>query len=121
MKRSLIVATVAGGLAALTGAVVTAVPSLAQSSTKSLSFVAVQTANHNFDKTHSISADKDKSNGNLIGTDTLSCVASSSGDSARCNVAAGFKGGILYGTFTIDFADGSLAGKVTGGTRHFDG
>lgn len=83
--------------------------------------MAVSTLDHNFDKLHNISADKDKHNGVLIGTDVLSCVASSTGTSARCAVAAAFTGGILYGKFTIQFSDGSLTGKVTGGTRTFAG
>jgi hypothetical protein len=123
MKRAHIAAAVAGATAAVTGSVLVAIPSLAGSSaaTHTINFVAVSAGNHNFDKTHSVSADKDKHNGEVIGFDTLSCVAATTGQSAKCNVAASFKRGIIYGTFTIQFSDGSLSGHVTGGTRHFQG
>src|SRR3954447_5355987 len=124
MKRARIAVAAAGvATAALTGSALVAIPSLAGNSATphTLNFVAVQTGNHNFDKTHSVSGDKDKHNGKVIGFDNLSCVAAKTQKTAKCNVAASFKGGILYGTFTLQFSDGSLSGHVTGGTRHFHG
>ena len=122
MKRATTAAAIVGAAAAITGTVLTAVPSLAGngSTTHTLKFVAVSTASHQFDKTHFAGSDKDTQNGKVIGYDSITCVATSA-SAGKCNVAASYKGGILYGTFTQSFSNGDLTGKVTGGTRHFKG
>ena len=120
MKRSIIAASVIGIGAAVTTTFVAAGPSLASGNTKTLKFVSVEIVSHEIDSTHFIGADKVKQNGNLVGTDSLSCVAATSGQTFKCNVAAAFKGGEIYASFT-EQSNGSLTGTVTGGTRQFTG
>ena len=119
MKRKVIAAATVGVVAAATTTLVTASPSLATSNTKTLKFVSVEILSHALDSTHFVGADREKRNGSLIGTDAVSCVATS-GMAAKCTVAAAFKGGLIYASFT-EKSDGSLSGTVTGGTRHFAG
>lgn len=95
-----------------------ALPSRPSTHTGVLKFVANQTAQRNF-KTHFIGSDRDVANGHTIGVDVIQCISSSDGKSASCDVAAAFRRGVLYGTFTLGLKDGSLDGKVTGGTRFF--
>src|SRR4051794_17307156 len=63
-----------------------------------LMFTATNVAHRNF-KTHYINGDKDVSSGHTIGIDTLQCIVESK-TVAKCDVAASFRRGILYGTFT---------------------
>lgn len=120
MRRVLLATGIVGSAVALTGTVLTAVPSLAGSgkTTHTETFIAVSTANHQFDKTHFIGADKDKQNGTVVGYDSVRCTFSN--PVATCTVAAAYKGGFLYGKFTQD-AKGNLTGKVTGGTGKYQG
>ena len=120
MNSKLIAATAVGVVAAATTTLVAAGPSFATGNTKTLKFVSVEILSHGFDSTHLIGADKVKQNGNLVGTDAVSCVATSTGKAFRCTVAAAFRGGLIYARFT-EKSDGSLSGTVTGGTRHFAG
>lgn len=119
MKRKVIATSAVGIIAAVTTTFVAASPSLAKSNTKTLKFVSVEILSHGLDNTHFVGADREKQNGNLIGTDAVSCVASSN-MSAKCTVAAALKGGLLYATFT-EKSNGALSGTVTGGTRQFAG
>ena len=120
MKRAISVAVVISALAAITSTVLYQSASAA-GTTKTLTFISISTANHSIDKTHFVGTDKVKRNGAVIGFDTTSCVQASTGKSARCDVAGSFKGGLLYGSFTLQYSNGSLAGKVTGGTRSYAG
>ena len=120
MKRNLVVASTVGIAASLATTLVAAGPSLASSNTKTLKFVSVEIASHGIDSTHFVGADKVKQNGNVVGFDSTSCVATSNAQTFKCNVGAAFKGGEIYGTFT-DNAKGDLTGTVTGGTRQFAG
>jgi hypothetical protein len=48
--------------------------------------------------------------------------AVTSASSAAANVTGDFNGGLLYGTFTVNFKTGAITnGKVTGGTGSFKG
>lgn len=120
MKRNIVVASAVGIAASVATTLVAAGPSLASGSTKTLKFVSVEIVSHQIDSTHFIGADKVKQNGNLVGTDSTTCVVTSSGQTFKCNVAAAFKGGEIYASFT-EQANGSLSGTVTGGTRQFTG
>jgi hypothetical protein len=121
MNRRIVAAAV-GGIAAI-ASVGTAVALPSHPSTRSgaIMFTAVQTAQRNFHNGNFVGSDTDMSSGHKIGMDTIDCVPSSTGKTADCDVAASFKQGQLYGTFTLTFKDGSLVGKVTGGTRLFNG
>src|SRR4051794_29792926 len=115
-----ITAAVVGGIAAVASAgTALALPSHATATSGTLKFTAVQTAQRNFHNGNFVGGDVVMSGGHRIGTDTIDCVPSSSGKTADCDFAASFRQGQLRGTFTLDLTDGSLAGKVTGGTRHF--
>jgi hypothetical protein len=115
-----LIAVAGTAVVAATATVVAAGPSLAANKTHTLTFVAVSTFGHQLDKTHFVAADKDKSGGEVIGTDSLTCVVRTR-TTARCHVAAAFKGGILLGAFTQNSDTGDLSGKVIGGTGKFDG
>jgi hypothetical protein len=122
MNRRVVTAGIGGvAIAAVSLGTAIAVPS--HPSTRSWSFVfnAVQTAGHVY--THQfIGGDKDVDGaGKVIGTDTIQCNFSSNGSTGNCDVAASFKGGQVYGTFTQNFKTGALSGKVTGGTRTYNG
>jgi hypothetical protein len=121
MNRRMIAIAVGGiAIAATSLGTAFALPSHPSSHSGAFRFVAEQTAHRNF-KGHFIGGDKDVSGGHTIGVDTLQCIVSSDGSTGKCDVAASFRRGQLYGTFTQSFKDGSLAGKVTGGTRMFEG
>lgn len=120
MKRSIIATSAVAIVAAVTTTVVTAGPSMAKGNTKTLKFVSVEILSHAIDSTHFVGADREKQNGNLIGTDAVSCVATSADMAAKCTVAAAFKGGVVYATFN-EGSNGALSGTVTGGTRQFAG
>ena len=119
MKRTAIAGLVVGVVATATTTVVAAGPSLATSNTKTLKFESVEILFHGIDNTHFVAADKEKQNGNVVGTDAVSCVATSS-TAFKCTVAAAFKGGLIYASFTQQ-SNGALSGTVTGGTRQFAG
>ena len=120
MKRAISAVAVVSVIGTITSALLYQSASAA-GATKTITFTSVQTASHSIDKTHFVGTDKVKINGSLVGFDTTSCVQTSTGKSAKCDVAASFKGGILDGSFTLQYSDGSLAGKVTGGTRSYTG
>jgi hypothetical protein len=119
MNRRVAAAAVGAITAVASVGTALALPSHPGAKSGTLKFTAVQTANRNFHNGNFVGGDTDMSGGHKIGTDTIACVPSSSGKTAACDVAASFRQGQLYGTFTLDFNDGSLVGKVTGGTRHF--
>jgi hypothetical protein len=117
-----VVAVAVGGviIAAASLGTAFALPSHSSAKSGAFKFIAEQTASRNFHG-YFIGGDKDVSGGHVIGTDTLQCVVQNGGKSASCDVAASFKRGQIYGQFTQDLTDGSLSGKVTGGTRTFKG
>lgn len=120
MKRTIVVASAVSVVVGVSTILVAAGPSLAGSNTKTLKFVSVEIVSHGFDNTHFVGADKEKQNGNLVGTDSVSCVATATGKAFKCTVGAAFKGGLIYASFT-EQSDGALSGTVTGGTRQFAG
>lgn len=62
-------------------------------------------------------SDVDVAAGKKIGSDVLSCHELAK--ASACDVAFALKGGILTGHFRLAHANGSLAGKITGGTGSF--
>jgi len=98
-----------------------ALPSHPGTTSGAFKFVSVTVAQHSFHNGNFVGADVDMSGGHKIGMDTIDCVPSSTGKTADCDVTGSFKQGQIYGTFTLNFKDGSIAGKVTGGTRKFVG
>lgn len=120
MNRPVIAATVAGIAAAASVGTAIALPSRPSTRSGAFTFVAVQTLSHHFANGHAVGSDKELSAGHLIGTDSLACVPSGK-TTATCDVAASYKGGQLFGNFTENVNNGSLSGKVTGGTRLYKG
>lgn len=121
MNRRIAAATVGAIAVAASAGTALALPSHPAATSGTLKFVAVQTAQHTFHNGTFVGTDTDMSGGHKLGMDTIDCVPSSTGKTADCEVAGSFKQGQIYGTFTLNFKDGSLAGKVTGGTRKFTG
>ena len=121
MNRRVVAAGVGGvTIAAASLGTAFALPSHPSVKSGTFTFVAVETMHHNFANGHSVGGDKDVQSGKVIGTDTLACVPSGS-TSADCDVAASYKGGQIYGNFTLNVKTGALSGKVTGGTRQYKG
>lgn len=118
MNRRIVAATVGGIAAVASVGTALALPATPATKSGAFTFVADQTANRNFKNGNFVGGDKDVSGGHVIGTDTIAC-APTSKTTANCDVAASYKRGQIYGTFTLNLKDGSLAGKVTGGTRQF--
>ena len=118
MNRRIVAAAVGGMAAVASVGTALALPSHPTTRSGAFTFVAVQTVSRQFSNGNIIGGDKDVVNGHVIGADSISCVPTSK-TTADCDVSASYKHGELYGTFTLNFKDGSLAGKVTGGTRQF--
>ena len=117
MNRRLIAAAAGGVVAAASVGTALALPSRPTVRSGAFTFVAIQTVSKDFKNGHFVGGDKDVSGNLTIGADSISCVPSSDKKTAACDVAASYKGGQIYGNFTLTFKDGSLIGKVTGGTR----
>ena len=120
MNRKIIAAAVGGITAAASVGTALALPSRPTLRSGAFTFVAVQIFQHNYSNGHSVEADKEVRAGSVIGTDSLSCLPSSS-TTATCDVAASYKGGQIFGNFTLTVKTGALSGKVTGGTRQYKG
>jgi hypothetical protein len=121
MDRRIAAAIVGGVTAVASAGTALALPSHPGTTSGAVKFVSVTTAQHTFHNGNFVGTDTDMSGGHKIGMDTIDCVPSSTGKTADCDVTGSFKQGQIYGTFTLTFKDGSLVGKVTGGTRSFDG
>ena len=122
MNRRVVIASVGGvAIAAVSLGTAFALPSHPSNRSWAFVFNAVQTSSHVY--THQyIGGDKEvDGSGKVIGTDTLQCRVSSNGSTGDCVVAASYKGGQIYGTFTQNLKTGALSGKVTGGTRTYKG
>lgn len=85
--------------------------------THTLKFTAKHTSTIVVSKSAYILTDNDVKDGKLFGADVLSCHDTSS--ASLCTVAFGLRGGELYGAFTLSHTDGSLRGRVTGGSGSF--
>jgi hypothetical protein len=120
MNRRVVVASVGGiTIAAVSLGTAFALPSHPSTRSWAFVFTAEQTAQHVY-TSQAIFGDKEVDGaGKVIGTDTLQCRFTSK-TSTDCVVAASYKGGQIYGEFTQG-KDGTLSGKVTGGTRTFKG
>ena len=92
----------------------------AHSSTHTLKFTAVQKATHKFSATAQGIQDTDvNATNHTVGFDEL-YVAGTSSTAGTANVTVDTNGGLLYGTFNINFTTGAITnGKVTGGTGAF--
>lgn len=91
-----------------------AVPALATGPTRTLTFTAMQTSQHNFPKHHFIITDKDLVKNRVIGNDVL--IFTHNG----ADITIGLPQGFIYGHLTLS-STGAATGKITGGTRHFKG
>lgn len=120
MNRRIVAAAVGGVTAVASVGTALALPAHPATKSGAFTFTAVQTVSRQFKNGNFIGGDKDVSGGHVIGADSIACVPTSK-TAANCDVSASYKRGVIYGTFTLSFKDGSLAGKVTGGTRAFQG
>lgn len=118
MNRRMIAAAIGGIAAVASVGTAVALPSHPSTRSGAFKFVAVSTVSHQFKDGHVIGGDTDMQAGHIIGVDSTSCVPSSK-TTANCNVSASYNHGEIYGTFVLNFKDGSLAGNVTGGTRQY--
>jgi hypothetical protein len=120
--RTSIIAAGAAVALGTTGALVLPAVASAHSATTTLKFVSVQKAQVTFSKTTFGQQDTDvNATGKPIGFDEL-YFATTSASTAAANVTGDFSGGLLYGTFTVNFKTGAISnGKVTGGTGKFAG
>jgi hypothetical protein len=64
-----------------------------------------------------VGSDNDMKGAKQIGADVIYCVPGNA--VLNCHVAFASKGGQIYGRFAISDADGSLRGKITGGSNSF--
>jgi hypothetical protein len=112
------------GATALVGTGAFVIPALASASstTHTLKFIAVSGKQQMFTKTTGGSQDVDVNAKNkIIGFDEIYFVLTSA-TSANVNVTLDTSGGMLYGTFKLNFKTGAITnGKVTGGTGAFKG
>lgn len=117
-----IVAVAAGGtiIAGASLGTAVALPSKPTVRSGTFIFVANQTSSRSFTDGYVVGGDTDVSGGHVIGSDSFQCKTTSN-TTASCVVTASFKRGQIYGTFDLNFKDGSLKGTVTGGTRAFKG
>ena len=120
--RTSIIAAGAAVALGTTGALVLPAVASAHSASTTLKFVSVQKAMVTFSKTTFGQQDTDlNATGKTIGFDEL-YLAATSANTAAANVTGDFSGGLLYGTFTVNFKTGAVTnGKVTGGTGKFAG
>src|SRR5215472_7765307 len=120
--RTSLAAAGAAAVLGVTGALVLPAVASAHSASTTLKFVSVQKATVTFSKSTFGAQDTDvNAAGKTIGFDEL-YFAATSASSAAANVTGDFKGGLLYGTFTVNLGTGAITnGKVTGGTGAFKG
>jgi hypothetical protein len=120
--RTSLAAAGAAAVLGVTGALVLPAVASAHSASTTLKFISVQKASVTFSKTTFGQQDTDvNAAGKTIGFDEL-YFAATSASSAAANVTGDFSGGLLYGTFTVNFKTGAITnGKVTGGTGAFAG
>jgi len=120
--RMPIIAAGAAVVLGTTGALVLPAVASAHSASTTLKFISVQKASVKFSKTTFGQQDTDvNATGKTIGFDEL-YFAATSANTAAANVTGDFSGGLLYGTFTVNFKTGAITnGKVTGGTGAFAG
>jgi hypothetical protein len=112
------------GATALVGTGAFVIPALASASstTHTLKFISVSGKSAMFTKATGGSQDVDVNAKNkIIGFDEI-YFAATSATSANVNVTLDTAGGMLYGTFKLNFKTGAITnGKVTGGTGAFKG
>jgi hypothetical protein len=120
MNRRLAAAAVAGIAAVASVGTALALPSQPALRSGDFIFVANQTTSRDFSDGQVVGGDSDVAGGHVIGSDSFQCKPASK-TTASCDVTASFKRGQIYGTFVLNFKDGSLKGTVTGGTRTFKG
>jgi hypothetical protein len=85
-----------------------------------LKFASITTASHSVGKTTFVGSDVDRRKGKVIGYDSLSGKFNVHTHTATIDVAAAFKGGILY-VSGVSTETGDFTGKVTGGTGKYKG
>jgi hypothetical protein len=119
MKRAAIgaaaAALVAGGVAGATSMSASGAPQ-----TRTVKFVAVETASHNFPPNGFAGTDVERHKGKVVGYDTFDGTFNLTTHVARLRVAVSWRGGMLFikGSQT---EDGKFTGKITGGSGKYKG
>jgi hypothetical protein len=119
MSRTAIL-TVGGTVATVaTGSLILAGPVLGASASKlhAEAFTAAQTSSTSTSGQSFVISDNDVKGSKQIGADVLFCLATKT--HATCHVTFAGKGGLIYGRLVINDSNGSVRGKVTGGTNSF--
>jgi hypothetical protein len=108
-------ALVAGGVAGATTISASGAPQ-----TRTVKFVAVETASHRFPPTDFVGTDVNRHKGKVIGYDTFSGTFNLHTGVAHIRVAVSWRGGQLFlrGTET---EDGVFTSTITGGTDKYQG
>jgi hypothetical protein len=105
----------------LTATAFTAALAEASSTSHTLRFTSIETAQKVLPKSHFAATDRDVVKGKTIGYDVVSGVAPSNSASLVIDIAASVPGGMIYGHCRQSLKTGALTGKVTGGTGKFRG
>jgi uncharacterized Fe-S center protein len=119
-KRWIVTSAIGAGALATAG--IGVAHAVSAKATHTLTFKSVQLSSANTSKTSFVDVDKDVAKGKKIGGDVLSCKANATFSHIHCHFAAGFKGGIIDGTFNLSQGKDNLHnGKITGGDGKFKG
>jgi hypothetical protein len=119
--KHLVVASLAAGTVAITGA--GAALAATSSSTHTLSFVSNQTSATMHFGPHFVNADKDVKGGHVIGDDVLSAKVTYTKKvhSITGSIAIALNGGEIYATITGNPDTNKLSGTLTGGAGKYAG
>ncbi|MBV9485037.1 MAG: hypothetical protein JO246_03175 [Frankiaceae bacterium] len=109
----------AGVIAAVTGTlgIATATPERAHHTIRLTSVQLRDTIIKGVD----VATDRDVSHGQTVGYDVTSCQVDPASHTAKCDVAMARSDGMLRGRATIDVNTGTGTGRITGGTRTYQG
>jgi hypothetical protein len=117
--KHLVVASLAAGTVALTGA--GAAIAATSSSEHTLSFTSEATGTTTHFGRQFVNTDKEVKGGHTIGDDVVSGTVHPKANTISGTVAVALKGGQIYARFTGNLMNGKLAGKITGGAGKFKG
>ena len=95
-------------------------PASAHAVTHTMAFRSPQIADRQIGKSD-VAADKNVSNGKVVGYDVTSCRIDLQTHIARCDVALARAAGLMYAHAHVNVDSGQGGGTVTGGTRRFAG
>ena len=120
MRKTTLAATVALGIATLSGAALLPSSAAAEAPSTTMKFVLHQTATHNLGKTSFGGTDVAKRGGNVIGFDAIAGAYNTKTQVVTINVAWEFKGGQI--TARVHSTTGTkFTGPITGGTGTYKG